>query len=102
MSWEKVLKDQFEFSIKTFGPPRGVEGVIDHIRKEVEEVAEGDNKLEEFVDIAILAFDGAMRLGYTPLEVIAAYKDKMRINTEREWPDWRQAEPGKAIQHVKT
>lgn len=95
---------QRAFSFETFGPPRGEQpsaGVIDHIRKELGEIEEDPFDLMEWVDVIILAFDGALRAGHDPAAIIRAYHEKMAINRERDWPDWRTAEPGKAIEHIR-
>lgn len=48
-----------------------------------------------------LAFDGAWRSGHTPEQIVAAIEAKQTKNEGRTWPDWRTAEPGKAIEHVR-
>lgn len=94
------LKRQAAWSVETFGPQR-LAGVIDHLRKEVDEVAAEPHDLTEWVDVLILAFDGAMRAGHTPEQVIAGIKAKQAKNEARQWPDWRTADPDKAIEHVR-
>ena len=96
------LYRQRDFSLKTFGPGKRSAGIIDHIQKELVEVAAKPNDLEEWIDIVILALDGAWREGYTPKEIINMLRYKQTKNESRKWPDWRTAVPGKAIQHIKT
>lgn len=97
---------QREFSERTFGPGKRLAGVIDHIRKELVEVeqaaAAGEPTLPEWVDVILLALDGAWRTGATPLEISAAIAAKQARNEARKWPDWRSADPGKAIEHDRT
>lgn len=95
------IETQRLWSIKTFGPGHRTEGVIDHIRKELEEITQDPLDLKEWVDILILALDGAWRAGWRGDEIVRAYMAKMEENRKREWPDWRTAEPGKAIEHVR-
>lgn len=92
---------QIAFSHKTFGPGERTEGVVDHIRKELDEVLEHPEDIEEWADIIILAIDGAWRVGFMPEEIISAVKSKLEKNENREWPDWTTAEPGKAIEHIR-
>lgn len=94
--------EQRDWSFATFGPPsrRGSDGVIDHLRKEIEEAAES-RKLEEWIDIILLAIDGACREDYCPLDIVSGLANKLTINQQRQWPDWRSSEPGKAIEHVR-
>lgn len=96
------LLRQAKFSRKTFGPGRRTQGVSDHIRKELAEIAEAPDDLEEWIDVVILALDGAWRTGASPKRIIATLKEKQAKNEARTWPDWRTAEPGKAIEHVRT
>ncbi|MEY4376246.1 MAG: hypothetical protein RJB26_796 [Pseudomonadota bacterium] len=100
------LRRQMEFSARTYGPGDRTEGVCDHIRKELNEVqadaAAGVPTLPEWVDVIILAFDGAWRSGATPEQIVAAIVAKQTKNEGRKWPDWRTAELGKAIEHDRT
>lgn len=95
------IDGQRAFSEATFGPGRRTDGVVDHIRKELLEVLEDPDDLKEWVDVVILAFDGAWRTGASSQDIIDAIKAKQQRNEQRSWPDWRTAEPGKAIEHVR-
>lgn len=93
------LYRQREWSENTFGPGSRAEGVIDHILKEVGEIIENPDDISEWIDVVILALDGAWRAGYNPDQIIEALRSKQAKNESRKWPDWRTAEPGKAIEH---
>lgn len=95
------LEDQREFSLRTFGPGTRLAGVLDHIAKELEEVRAQPLDLEEWADLIILAFDGVLRQGFLPSQIIAAIHAKHAVNKARTWPDWRSADPDKAIEHVR-
>lgn len=97
----KHLHRQRDWSQRTFGPGDRTEGVLDHIRKELEEIEAEPGDLSEWIDVAILAFDGAWRSGYSPEQIVEALVAKQEKNESREWPDWRTAEPGKAIEHIR-
>lgn len=97
----KHLERQRAWSEATFGPGERAAGVCDHIRKELAEIEAAPFDLSEWIDVVILALDGAWRSGYTPEEIAAAIEAKQTRNEGREWPDWRKAEPGKAIEHVR-
>lgn len=93
-----MLAAQKEWSTQAFGPGfRG--GVIDHIKKEIKEVEEAPYDIEEWIDLVILAFDGAWRAGATPEEIVAVLQGKYKKNRERSWPDWRTLPKDKAIEH---
>lgn len=94
---------QREFSRKTFGPGDRCAGVRDHIRKELDEVAAEPvgKRLPEWVDVILLALDGAWRDGHEPEEIARAIRDKQTKNETRDWPDWRTAPADKAIEHTR-
>ncbi|CAM5574986.1 hypothetical protein MAUB1S_09664 [Mycolicibacterium aubagnense] len=95
------LAHQRAWSAKTFGPGPRTKGVLDHIRKELTEIEADPADLKEWVDVIILAFDGAWRAGWEPEAIVAAIVDKQARNEKRQWPDWRTADPDKAIEHVR-
>ena len=77
-------------------------GVVDHIRKELREIEAEPGDLKEWIDVAILALDGAWRSGASPAEILAALVAKQDKNEARTWPGWRGADPDKAIEHDRT
>ena len=107
MSYQHVidadhLTRQREWSGRTFGPGARTLGVLDHIRKELKEIEDAPGDVGEWVDVIILAFDGAWRAGWEPQEIIDAIKAKQERNEARTWPDWRTASPDHAIEHDRT
>lgn len=96
------LRRQAAFSERTFGPGKRVEGVCDHIRKELVEVEQSGGSLADWVDVIILGLDGAWRSGATPEQIVAAIEAKQSKNECRRWPDWRTADASKAIEHDRT
>lgn len=95
------LHRQREFSEHTFGPGTLTARVIDHIRKELNEIDAKPDDVSEWVDVILLALDGAWRAGFSPEQIAQAITAKQERNELRKWPDWRTAEPGKAIEHVR-
>jgi hypothetical protein len=96
------LARQAAWSAKTFGPGPRTAGVCDHIRKELREIEADPTDLCEWIDVVILALDGAWRCGGTPEQIINAIVAKQTKNEGRNWPDWRTADPNKAIEHDRT
>ncbi|MCO6410068.1 dATP/dGTP pyrophosphohydrolase domain-containing protein [Hoeflea alexandrii] len=115
------LLRQMAFSHATFGHGTRTEGVVDHIRKELEEVAASGGSAREWVDVVILGLDGLTRelaFGATSHGGIAAagrrdpeavarmachlVLEKQARNEGRTWPDWRTVDAGKAIEHDRT
>lgn len=96
------LERQRAFSLNTFGPGTRTSGVIDHIRKELAEIEADPTDIMEWVDVILLALDGAWRAGWEPKDIAAAIEAKQTKNEGRQWPDWRTVAPGKAIEHVRS
>lgn len=101
-SLEQHLIRMREFSRKTFGPGRRTKGVVDHIRKELLEIEKDPEDLEEWIDVVILALDGAWRTGAEPYEIIGKLLYKQNKNEGRKWPDWRTMREDEAIEHDRT
>ena len=94
------LQRQRDWSARTFGPGSRVKGVVDHIRKELREIESDPADLTEWIDVVILALDGAWRSGATPEQIIAALVAKQTKNEGRQWPDWRTMSADVAICHT--
>lgn len=95
------IAHQRKWSTQTFGPGPRTQGVLDHIRKELVEIEADPTDLGEWVDVLILAFDGAWRAGWEPQAIIDAIKAKQLKNEGRDWPDWRTMSEDEAIEHVR-
>lgn len=89
------------FSERTFGPGARTAGVIAHIRKELAEIEAAPADLSEWIDVVILALDGAWRAGYSAEQIVAALEAKQSKNEARKWPDWRTAPADGPIEHVR-
>jgi hypothetical protein len=81
----EIIQSQKDWSIKTFGEEYQAEKICNHIEKELHEIRANPNDLTEWVDVIILALDGAWRAGYSPIQIINAIIQKQAINREREW-----------------
>ncbi|PHM21790.1 MAG: hypothetical protein CK604_00705 [Curvibacter sp. PD_MW3] len=101
-NFHRHLYRQRSFSERTFGPGMRTQGVVDHIRKELIEVLAKPGDLSEWIDVAILALDGAWRTGATPEQIITALVAKQTKNEGRQWPDWHTMPADQAIEHVRT
>lgn len=102
--FEDFLARKNAWSIRTFGPGDGrdrVEGLADHITKELDELRASPNDVEEWIDVAFLALDGAYRAGADPRTVAVTLEAKLAKNQGRRWPDWRTVPAGKAIEHER-
>ena len=95
------LYRQRAFSRATFGPGQRTAGVIDHIRKELAEIEGNPRDRSEWIDVILLALDGAWRAGYSPEHLAAAIRLKQDVNENRDWPNWRGTPQDKAIEHIR-
>jgi hypothetical protein len=108
------LDRQMVWSRGVFGGGMRIKGIIEHIRKECEEVlAEADyvlagrvhcleakkKLLGEWVDLIILALDGAWRTGASIRDIKDALLRKQDINIQRKWP--KPVSEDKAVEHVR-
>lgn len=97
----KHLYRQQEFSEATFGPGMRTEGIINHIKKELLEIEAQPHDIEEWIDVVILALDGAWRAGYKPEQIVQALEAKQTKNEGRNWPNWQEVPTGQAIEHLR-
>lgn len=81
----EYMHRHIEWSRATFGEGEQSKKICNHISKELDEIRDSPKDLMEWVDIIILAIDGAWRAGFTPPEIINALILKQAINFERKW-----------------
>ena len=103
MNFEEYLESQLHWSRETFGPDAGRwVGVLDHIKKELKEIEEDPSDLSEWINLIILAIDGAWRAtGATPKDITECLRSKLLTNIARKWPDWKTVPSNTAIEHIK-
>lgn len=89
------------WSQTAFGPGLRTESVLQHITKELNEIRQDPDDLEEWIDVILLAINGASRTGAGGKEIISMLKRKIRKNCVRKWPDWRDVDPDQPIEHIK-
>jgi hypothetical protein len=99
--FESYVNKQMMWSTKNFGPGPRTSGILEHIAKEMLEIAAEPLDLEEWIDVVILALDGAWRTGANAEAIVAMLEQKQKKNFSRRFPDWRTAPPGKAIEHIR-
>lgn len=92
---------QKEFSEKTFGPGDRFDAIMDHLEEELEELEENPEDLMEWIDCLSLILDGIWRQGFSAENIAYHLREKLEINENRKWPDWREMDPDKAIGHIE-
>ena len=100
IDFKKYLIDQHLWSQNVFGPGARDSGLINHIKKELDEINKAPGDIEEWVDVVILALEGALRHA-NPDAVIDALLTKQKKNFARKWPDWRTCKDNEPIEHLK-
>ncbi len=97
----RAIRDHCAFTIDTFGPGERLAGTLAHLREELAEVEAAPHDLEEWVDLILLAINGATRHGHGPDAIMEGIADKVAKNMRRTWPDWRSVSEGAPIKHVR-
>ena len=97
----EFLHGQQLWSEKTFGPGYHWKRCIKHIRKELNEIELEPNDLVEWIDVILIAFDGARRAGHSPEKIVSTLLAKQMENEIRDWPDWKKADKENPIEHIK-
>ena len=95
------LNRQIPWSGRTFGHSVRTVGITRHIEKELAEIRAAPHDLTEWVDVVILALDGAWRAGYTAEEIAAALERKQAENFCREWPPASDVDPNEPSEHIR-
>jgi len=99
MNFIEFLDKKEKWSRETFGAGQRTKGVIAHIQEELKEIEENPNDLFEWVDVVLLALDGAWRAGYTSEQIQNALIEKQEINYNRQFP--KNDNQNIPIKHIK-
>lgn len=100
ISMVDCIARQKTWALKTFGPGDHSQGLLKHIKKEVIEIMEDPSETEEWIDIIILAMEGAWRSGATPEEIAQLFGLKMSKNERRNWPAVENIDADIPIEHL--
>ena len=74
------------WSDETFGPPNErFVGILEHLKKEVDEIIEDPYDAMEFADCMMLLLDAARIAGLDPSDLLKMMQKKLEINKQREW-----------------
>ena len=93
----QYLREQREWSTRTFGPNYRTAGLLKHIQKELEEIAANPTDLVEWIDVILLACDGYWRHGGEPENLMRDIRAKFEKNRNRQWSPPRDDEPSEHI-----
>lgn len=101
MILKDYLKRQQDWFEQVFGPGVRDAGLIAHIQGELEEIKKAPGDLEEWIDVIVLGFEGALRNANSVDDVVECLRMKQDKNINRTWPDWKTMDIDKPIEHVK-
>ena len=93
------IERQRQWSLKTFGDGRRTKGITSHIKKELQEIESNPTDVIEWIDVVILALDGAWRSGHTAEEIVEGMQNKQGINFKRIYP--MPTSQDEASEHLK-
>jgi hypothetical protein len=102
MNLIEYLNRQIPWSERTFGHSVRTVGITKHIEKELAEIRAAPHDLTEWVDVVILALDGAWRAGYTPEQIVDAMAMKQAENFCRKWPPACACDPDEPSEHIRS
>lgn len=91
------LRRQKTWSETTFGLGSRPQTIINHIRKELLEIESTPHEVEEWIDVVLLALDGAWRTGASPEAIVEALVAKQTKNESRSWV--QPTSPDQPIEH---
>lgn len=98
----EYIANHILWSGETFGRGKRTAGLIKHIRSELDEIAENPGDLMEWVDVIILALDGAWRnCPASSTDIAAAMIAKQVINKWRQWPKIEEVSEDEPSEHLK-
>lgn len=95
------LADIMGWQDETFGPHQSLGGVVDHAMKEMREIKADPTDALEWIDLMTLCVSALRLMGKTADQAVATWIQKLAVLKARDWPDWRKADPDKAIEHVR-
>lgn len=99
MNLAKFIDEKFEWSLRVIGPGQRTVGIVAHISKELGEILDDPASVEEWVDVILLALDGASRVGFSGDEIVAAMVSKQAKNCLRQWPEHQPEH--QSVEHVR-
>jgi len=83
MNLRTYIREHIRWSQKTFGEGAFSTRPVNHIRKELDELFAKPTDLEEWIDVIILALDGAWRAGYNAADIVKMLMAKLKKNQSR-------------------
>lgn len=89
MDIKHFITDVTNWSFGVHGPGQNTMRILNHMRKELDEVQDNPQDIYEWADVIILALNGAARQGFSPDDIVEALYAKLVKNKSRKWPDYR-------------
>jgi hypothetical protein len=103
MTIEQWLYEHSAWSVKVNGPfnenNRRTVGIVNHIRKELQEILSDPLDREEWIDVIILGLDGYLRHGGQICQVLSDLQSKLAKNKGRKWP--KPVDQDTPVEHIR-
>ncbi len=74
-----------EWADSIFGKDRKPEYILQHLKKEIEELIKEPSRLEEYADVGILWLNSAAKAGHNVDDLYFSMVGKMMVNKSRKW-----------------
>jgi len=98
---KRYIENHIDWSEQTFGNGQRTIGITKHIAKELEEIKAKPDDIEEWIDVIILAIDGAWRAGWSAEDIVDNLVLKQKINISRDWPPVGTVSEDQPSEHLK-
>lgn len=99
MNLIKYIDKHIEWSKKTFGPGSRTKALTAHIQLELVEIEWAPYDIKEWIDVIILAIDGAWRAGHSAEQIAEWLEAKQEKNLLRTFP--KPASEDTPCEHIR-
>jgi len=97
-----LVNRQRTWSTTQFGESVDLPRILNHITEATGDVEKEPARLHNWIDIVLLAMDGAWRAGHSPKEVVQAIQDVQVRNIMRDWQNPGDLPIGEPIKHIRS
>lgn len=84
LSLQKLEEIRAKWAAKTF-PRANLDGVLNHLKREIQEFEEDPSDISELADMLMLVMDAGRLSGHSADDILKAFSKKHIDNTKRKW-----------------
>lgn len=89
-----------QWAAATF-PRQEAAGCLEHLEKEVAELADSPDDPEEVADVIFMALSFGRSRGMSPIDIMNGIYGKFDTLQHRKWPSPDEQDPGHAVRHIE-